>query len=95
MLRHATDHFLANAGQDTRAIQLYLGPRKIQHTVRYTELAGGRPKPWLADYLHELTTFPQAKHDDQADPTSQALAWLKSSSSQTQYHSSSPAYSQR
>ena len=32
--------------------------------------------PWLADYLHELTTFPQAKHDDQADSTSQALAWL-------------------
>jgi Terminase RNaseH-like domain len=32
--------------------------------------------PWLADYLHELTTFPHAKHDDQADSTSQALAWL-------------------
>jgi hypothetical protein len=26
--------------------------------------------------LHELTTFPHAKHDDQADSTSQALAWL-------------------
>ena len=32
---------------------------------------------WLADYLHELTTFPSAKHDDQADSTSQALDWLK------------------
>jgi integrase len=30
---------LANAGQDTRAIQLYLGHKNIQHTVRYTELA--------------------------------------------------------
>jgi predicted phage terminase large subunit-like protein len=32
---------------------------------------------WLADYLHELTTFPNAKYEDQADSTSQALAWLK------------------
>jgi predicted phage terminase large subunit-like protein len=33
--------------------------------------------PWLAEYLHELTTFPGAKHDDQVDSTTQALAWLK------------------
>jgi site-specific recombinase XerD len=32
MLRHATGFFLANAGQDTRAIQLYLGHKSIQHT---------------------------------------------------------------
>ena len=32
---------------------------------------------WLATYVHELTTFPRAKHDDQADSTSQALDWLK------------------
>jgi len=31
---------------------------------------------WLTDYLHELTTFPNCKHDDQADSTAQALAWL-------------------
>jgi predicted phage terminase large subunit-like protein len=31
---------------------------------------------WLADYVHELTTFPSGKHDDQADSTSQALDWL-------------------
>ena len=31
---------------------------------------------WLAAYLHELTTFPNGKHDDQADSTSQALHWL-------------------
>ena len=24
---------------------------------------------WLAEYLHELTTFPNAKYDDQADST--------------------------
>ena len=32
--------------------------------------------PWLPAYLHELTTFPNAKHDDQADSTAQALEWL-------------------
>jgi predicted phage terminase large subunit-like protein len=35
-----------------------------------------REAPWRAAYLHELTTFPNAKYDDQADSTSQALAWL-------------------
>jgi integrase len=38
MLRHACGFALANAGQDTRALQAYLGHRNIQHTVRYTEL---------------------------------------------------------
>jgi hypothetical protein len=33
--------------------------------------------PWLAEYLHELTTFPRARHDDQADSTSQFLEWFK------------------
>jgi predicted phage terminase large subunit-like protein len=33
--------------------------------------------PWLSQYLHELVTFPNGKHDDQADSTSQALGWLK------------------
>jgi len=32
---------------------------------------------WLPAYLHELTTFPNGKHDDQADSTSQALDWAK------------------
>jgi type 1 fimbriae regulatory protein FimB/type 1 fimbriae regulatory protein FimE len=42
MLRHAAGYKLANDGHDTRAIQLYLGHRQIQHTVRYTQLASGR-----------------------------------------------------
>ncbi len=42
MLRHACGFKLANDGQDTRAIQAYLGHRSIQHTVRYTELAADR-----------------------------------------------------
>ena len=32
---------------------------------------------WLAEYLHELTVFPNGKHDDQVDSTAQALAWTK------------------
>jgi type 1 fimbriae regulatory protein FimB/type 1 fimbriae regulatory protein FimE len=40
MLHHACGYKLANDGQDTRAIQHYLGHRNIQHTVRYTELSG-------------------------------------------------------
>jgi integrase len=49
MLRHATGYYLANAGQDTRAIQLYMGHKNIQHTVRYTELASGRFKDFWKD----------------------------------------------
>jgi len=32
---------------------------------------------WLAEYLHEFTTFPASKHDDQVDSTSQFLDWSK------------------
>lgn len=36
-----------------------------------------RKAHWLAEYLHELTVFPNGRHDDQVDSTSQALAWSK------------------
>lgn len=42
MLRHATGFKLANDGQDTRAIQHYLGHKNIQHTTQYTQLAADR-----------------------------------------------------
>jgi predicted phage terminase large subunit-like protein len=32
---------------------------------------------WLNEYLHELSSFPKTKYDDQADSTSQALDWFK------------------
>ena len=35
---------------------------------------------WLGEYLHELTSFPKGKYDDQADSTSQALDWFKQES---------------
>jgi predicted phage terminase large subunit-like protein len=32
---------------------------------------------WLAEYLHEISVFPNGKYDDQVDSTSQALDWVK------------------
>jgi site-specific recombinase XerD len=45
-LRHACGYKLADDGQDTRAIQHYLGDRSIASTVRYTQLA---PNPGRTD----------------------------------------------
>jgi len=49
MLRHACGYKLANDGQDTRALQHYLGHKNIQHTVRYTELSPERFKGFWKD----------------------------------------------
>ena len=40
---------------------------------------------WLDEYLLELTTFPYAKHDDQANSTSQFLDWFQKASNRTGY----------
>jgi len=32
--------------------------------------------PWITNYVAELLAFPQGKHDDQVDATSQALNYL-------------------
>ena len=49
MLRHSCGYKLANDGQDTRAIQHYLGHRSIMSTVRYTALAPDRFKGFWID----------------------------------------------
>jgi site-specific recombinase XerD len=49
MLRHSCGYKLANDGQDTRAIQHYLGHRSITSTVRYTALAPDRFKRFWKD----------------------------------------------
>lgn len=41
-LRHACGYYLASQGQDTRAIQDYLGHKNIHHTVRYTQMSPQR-----------------------------------------------------
>jgi predicted phage terminase large subunit-like protein len=33
--------------------------------------------PWLAQYLDEMTVFPNGRHDDQVDSTAQMLDWFK------------------
>lgn len=48
-LRHGCGFKLANDKQDTRAIQLFLGHRNIQHTVQYTERAAGRLQDFWQD----------------------------------------------
>ena len=48
-LRHACGYYLATNGQDTRAIQDYLGHRNIQHTVRYTQLNPSRFESFWID----------------------------------------------
>ena len=49
MLRHSAGYKLASDGQDTRAIQQYLGHKNITHTVRYTELSPERFKGFWKD----------------------------------------------
>jgi type 1 fimbriae regulatory protein FimB/type 1 fimbriae regulatory protein FimE len=49
MLRHGCGYKLANDGQDTRAIQHYLGHRSIASTVRYAALAPDRFKGFWKD----------------------------------------------
>jgi len=49
MLRHARGHKLASDGEDTRAIQAYLGHKNIQHTVLYTKLNSSRFKGFAKD----------------------------------------------
>jgi integrase len=39
MLRHTCGHLLADAGQDTRRLQLWLGHSNIEHTAKYSELS--------------------------------------------------------
>ena len=41
--------------------------------------------PWLAPYLHELTVFPNGRHDDQVDSTAQLLDWFKRGAHQPQH----------
>lgn len=36
-----------------------------------------REAPWLSSYLDELLGFPNRRHDDQVDSTSQALDWFQ------------------
>jgi predicted phage terminase large subunit-like protein len=72
-LHHARCHAVQGvAPESDKQMRLYAQSGTIKSFVYLPTEA-----PWLEDYLHELTNFPNAKHDDQADSTSQALAWIK------------------
>jgi integrase len=49
MLRHSKGYQLANRGEDTRAIQAYMGHKNIQHTVLYAKLNAPRFKGFGRD----------------------------------------------
>jgi type 1 fimbriae regulatory protein FimB/type 1 fimbriae regulatory protein FimE len=49
MLRHSKGFQLASKGNDTRAIQAYMGHKNIQHTVLYTKLDPSRFKNFGRD----------------------------------------------
>jgi type 1 fimbriae regulatory protein FimE len=49
MLRHSLGHYLVNRGEDTRAIQDYLGHRNVRHTIAYTQLSPERYKTFFTD----------------------------------------------
>lgn len=39
-----------------------------------------RTAPWLADYIHEIITFPGSRYDDQVDSTTQFLDYISKDS---------------
>ena len=49
MLRHSTDFYLANKGEDTRSIQSYFGHSSISSTVIYMQLSPNRFKSFWRD----------------------------------------------
>ena len=49
MCRHGAGDKLANDGQDTRAIPLYLGHTSINHTARYGALSPERCRDFWPD----------------------------------------------
>lgn len=71
---------LRNELHGIKGIKLEGGDKVMRMHAQTATIENGNvriPKEasWLQDYLHELTTFPKSKYDDQVDSTSQALRW--------------------
>lgn len=58
--------------EDDKVMRMHAQTPVIENGFVYLPMSAA----WLTDYVTELTTFPRAKHDDQVDSTSQALAWI-------------------
>jgi Phage integrase family len=61
-LRHGWGYKLAHDQQDTRALQLFLGHKHMQHTVKDTELAAERFK----DFWRDEDSTPRCPADSEA-----------------------------
>ena len=61
------------APEGDKQMRLYAQTAMIENGFIYLP----NEAPWLAEYVHELLTFPNSKFDDQVDSTSQALDWIK------------------
>jgi predicted phage terminase large subunit-like protein len=56
-----------------KIMRMHAQPAMIENGFVYIP----QDAPRLAEYLHEMTVFPNGKHDDQVDSTAQFLDWLK------------------
>jgi predicted phage terminase large subunit-like protein len=65
--------FSARKERVTGAKEVRAGPYAAQCEAGNVKLVNG---PWVDAYLHELTMFPNGKHDDQVDASSGAFAKL-------------------
>jgi len=72
LIKDGLSSIRACSPQHDKIMRLHAQTAKIENGFVYLPNAA----PWLAEYLHEITTFPNAKYDDQADSTSQALEWI-------------------
>jgi predicted phage terminase large subunit-like protein len=60
-----------------RRVRLDKAARFLAQSARFESGQVHVPEaPWLATWLNELLAFPNGRHDDQVDSTSQALDWL-------------------
>lgn len=50
----------------------------VSHMIEKGTVRLPRQAPWLDDYLRELLSFPNARHDDQVDSTTQFLNYIRS-----------------
>jgi predicted phage terminase large subunit-like protein len=59
--------------KDDKTMRLHAQTAIIENGFAYIPESAS----WLAEYLHEMTVFPNGKHDDQVDSTAQFLDWFK------------------
>lgn len=48
----------------------------VSHLIEGGAASIPRAAPWLEDFRHELSVFPNGRHDDQVDSLSQFLVWF-------------------